>query len=138
MDLIRVDQRYLTLPYRYAFAGYNDPGRPFDESRAGNLKGRVQNCYGRFDLQSGKIDSYFAGDAHSLQEPCFVPRAKQGAEGDGYLIGVASNYAEMRSELIIADAQNHAAGDIARVILPFRASQQVHGIWVDADQLPLT
>jgi carotenoid cleavage dioxygenase-like enzyme len=42
----------------------------------------------------------------------------------------------MRSELIIADAQHLEAGDIARVILPFRASSQVHGIWVDEDQLP--
>jgi carotenoid cleavage dioxygenase len=135
-DLIRIDQRYLSLPYQYAYAGYNDPNRPFDEARAGNLKGRVQNCYGRFDLRSGKIDAYFAGDSHSLQEPYFVPRAKKGAEGDGYLVGVASNFAEMRSELIIADAQHLEAGDIARVILPFRASSQVHGIWVDEDQLP--
>jgi carotenoid cleavage dioxygenase len=135
MDLMRIDPRYLTLPYRYAFAGYNDADRPFDVARAGNLKGRVQNCYGRFDLRSGQIDSYFAGDAHSLQEPCFVPRTGQGAEGDGYLIGVAANHAEMRSELIIADAQHLAAGDIARVILPFRTSSQVHGIWVDEAHL---
>jgi carotenoid cleavage dioxygenase-like enzyme len=136
MDLIRIDHRYLSLPYQYAYAGYSDPTRPFDEARAGNLKGRVQNCYGRFDLRSGKIDAYFAGDSHSLQEPYFVPRSKQSAEGDGYLVGVASNFADMRSELVIADARNLAAGDIARVILPFRASSQVHGTWVNEDELP--
>jgi carotenoid cleavage dioxygenase len=136
MDLIRIDQRFLSLPYQYAYAGFADPGRPFDEARAGNLKGRVQNCYGRFDLRSGAIDAYFAGDSHSLQEPYFVPRGKNSAEGDGYLVGVASNYAEMRSELIIADAQHLAAGDVARVILPFRASSQVHGVWVDEAELP--
>jgi carotenoid cleavage dioxygenase len=59
-------------------------------------------------------------------------------EGDGYLVGVASNYAELRSELIIADAQRLGEGDIARVILPFRISQQVHGIWANASELPLT
>jgi carotenoid cleavage dioxygenase-like enzyme len=136
MDLIRIDPRYLSLPFQYAFAGYNDPARPFDAERAGNLKGRVQNCYGRFDLRSGTIDAYFAGESHSLQEPCFVPRGPKSAEGDGYLVGVASNFADMRSELIIADARNLAAGDLARVILPFRASSQVHGIWVNDDEVP--
>jgi carotenoid cleavage dioxygenase len=81
------------------------------------------------------MSSYFAGDTHSLQEVCFVPR-KNGAEGEGYIMGVASNYAEMRSELIIADAQRLEEGDVARVILPFRATSQVHGRWMDEDQLP--
>ncbi len=42
----------------------------------------------------------------------------------------------MRSELIIADAQNLEAGDIARVILPFRSTAQVHGTWIDQHELP--
>ncbi|MGA3294885.1 MAG: carotenoid oxygenase family protein [Candidatus Acidiferrales bacterium] len=135
-DLGRVDDRYLSLPYRYAFTAYTDRDRPFNEARAGNLRGRVSNCYGRFDLTTGKTSSYFAGDTHSLQEVCFVPRGKNAAEGDGYIMGVASNYAEMRSELIIADAQHLEDGDVARVILPFRATSQVHGRWMNEDQLP--
>jgi carotenoid cleavage dioxygenase-like enzyme len=134
-DLGRVDDRYLSLPYRYAFTAYGDKQRPFDQWKAGNLGGRVNNCYGRFDLATGKMSSYFAGDTHSLQEVCFVPR-KNGAEGEGYVIGVASNYAEMRSELIIADAQHLEDGDVARVLLPFRATAQVHGRWMNEDELP--
>ena len=135
-DLGRIDDRYLSLPYRYAYTAYSDPTRPYDEARAGNLRGRVSNCYGRFDLATGQMNSYFVGDTHSLQEVCFVPKSKNAAEGEGYVIGMASNYAEMRSELIIADAQHLEEGDIARVILPFRATAQVHGRWVDEDQLP--
>ena len=30
-----------------------------------------------------------------------------------------------------------ATGDIARVILPFRISPQVHGVWASAQELPL-
>jgi carotenoid cleavage dioxygenase-like enzyme len=135
-DLGRVDDRYLSLPYRYAFTAYTDRERPFDEARAGNLRGRVSNCYGRFDLATGKLSSYFAGDTHSLQEVCFIPRSKSSEEGDGYIIGVASNYAEMRSELIIADAQHLEDGDVARVILPFRATAQVHGRWMGENELP--
>jgi carotenoid cleavage dioxygenase-like enzyme len=42
----------------------------------------------------------------------------------------------MRSELIIADARRLEAGDIARVLLPFRSTAQVHGIWVPGPELP--
>ena len=136
-DLGRVDDRFLSLPYRYAFTAYGDRDRPFDEARAGNLKGRVNNCYGRFDLATGKMNSYFAGDTHSLQEVCFIPRTNSTEEGAGYIIGVASNYAEMRSELIIADAQHLEDGDVARVILPFRATAQVHGRWMAENELPV-
>ena len=94
-------------------------------------RGRAANCYGRFDFATGQQEAYFAGDTHTLQECCFVPRGKSGEEGDGYLIGVANNLAEARSELVIVDAKNLQAGDIARVILPFRSNVQVHGIWVD-------
>lgn len=138
VDLGRVDTRFMTLNNRYGYTGYTDATRPFDAKRAGNIGGRVTNCYGRFDFSNGKLDTYFAGDTHSLQECCFVPRNKNAAEGDGYLIGVASNYAEMRSELVIADATRLAEGDVARVILPFRCSSQVHGLWVDSSEVAFT
>ncbi len=94
------------------------------------------NSYGRFDVKTGAVDKYFAGPTHSLQEVSFVPR--KGGEGSGYLVGVASNYAENRSELVIADAEHLGDRDVARVILPFRLSSQVHGVWAGADELPLT
>jgi carotenoid cleavage dioxygenase len=134
-DLGRIDNRFMTLKQRYGYTGYADAQRAFDESRAGNLRGRVTNCYGRFDFETGKLSSYFAGPTHSLQECSFVPRPGSTEEGDGYLIGVASNYADLRSELIIADAKNLEAGDVARVILPFRSTAQVHGVWVNSSEL---
>ena len=137
-DLGKVDPRVLTLQTRYLYTNYFDPERPLDRERMiGGAPPRPPNCYVRFGITHGKTDSFFAGPTHSLQECTFVPRAG-GGEGDGYLIGVASNYAEVRSELVIADAQRLGEGDIARVILPFRISQQVHGVWAGADELPLT
>jgi carotenoid cleavage dioxygenase-like enzyme len=137
-DLGKVDPRVLTLQTRYLYTNYFDPERPIDRERmVGNAPPRPTNCYVRFDITNGKTDTYFAGPTHNLQECTFVPRAG-GGEGDGYLLGVASNYAESRSELVIADAQRLGEGDIARVILPFRISQQVHGVWAGADELPLT
>jgi carotenoid cleavage dioxygenase-like enzyme len=136
VDLGKVDLRTMTLQSRYLYTSYTDPERPYDRGKAGaNAPARVPNSYGRFDVATGKLDSYFAGPTHSLQECTFVPRGA--AEGDGYLIGVASNFAEMRSELVIADAQRLGEGDVARVLLPFRISSQVHGVWAGADELPL-
>lgn len=136
--LPRIDDRFYGLPYRYGFMGYADPSRPFDEKRAGNVGGRVTNVYGRFDLRTGRIvGNYFVGEVGSLQECQFIPRSRNAPEGDGWLIGVASNYAEMHSELVIADAQRLDEGDVARIRLPFRLNSQVHGWWANADQLPL-
>jgi carotenoid cleavage dioxygenase len=135
VDIGAVDRRYLTLDQRYVFTGFTDMAKPFDTARGGNLSQRVTNSYGRFDFKTGKTEAMFAGDTHSLAEACFVPR-KGGDEGSGYVIGVAANYAEMRSELIIGDAERLTDGPIARVILPFRAAPQVHGTWVGSDELP--
>lgn len=138
-DLGKVDPRVMTLPSRYLYTMFADADRPVDRARMGPGAPATQpsNSYGRFDLETGKVDRYFAGATHNLQECTFVPRAS-GQEGDGYLIGVAANYAENRSELVIADAQRLEEGDVARVILPFRVSPQVHGIWASAKELPLT
>lgn len=136
MDLGKVDPRVMTLSNRYIFSPFADPERPFDEARAGMPRGRgVVNTYGRFDLQTGKMEKLFVGPTHACQECTFIPRGSGSQEGEGYLIGVVSNYAEQRSELVIADAQRLEQGEIARVILPFRASSQVHGTWLDAKQL---
>lgn len=144
-DIARIDTRFMTLPNRYTFSGYNDSTKPFGLPGGGALRNFVQNSYCRFDLLAGKtVDSYFAGPTHSLGESCFVPRSGRGtyavpgagepSEADGYLIGEASNFAEMRSELVIADAQHLKDGDVARVILPFRTTG-LHGLWIGDDEV---
>ena len=135
-DLNKVDPRTMSLESRYLFTSFTDPSLPFDTSRAEGPSRPPINCYGRFDLQTGKMERYYAGPTHGLQEVTYVPR-RGGSEGEGYIIGVANNYAEARSELVIADAQRMHEGDIARVIMPFRLSAQVHGCWATADELPL-
>ncbi len=124
IDLGRVDERFMGRDTRYGFTSFADPSKPFDSARAGNVGGRVTNSYGVFDLKDGTMKSYFAGPTHSLAEVTFVPRSKTASEGDGWLIGTANNLAEMRTELIIADAQRPQDGDIARVTLPFRPTSR--------------
>jgi carotenoid cleavage dioxygenase-like enzyme len=133
VDLVRIDERFMGRDNRYGFAPFRDQAKPFDEARSG--ASRVTNSYGMFDLKDRTMQSFFAGDTHSLQEPTFIPRSADAPEGDGWLIGVANNYAEYRSELIIADTRDLAGGAVARVILPFRSAAQVHGRWYGDDEL---
>ncbi len=137
-DLGKVDPRVLSLPTRYLYTSWGDAQRPFDRARIGSgAPASPTNCYGRFDLATGRVDSFFAGPVHNLQELSFVPR-KGGAEGAGYLVGVAENLAERRGEMVIVDAGRPGDGEIARVLMPFRLGPQVHGVWADAAELELT
>ena len=133
--LARMDDRYLSLPYRYGYVGHRDPSKPYDTARGGDMAGRVTNCYQRFDLHGGPTKTFFVGETQSLQECGFVPRKGSTEEGDGYLMGVASNYAEMASELHIIDAQRLEEGSIAVVKLPFRLRSGTHVNWFSAAEL---
>ena len=132
--LARMDDRYLSLPYRYGFVGNSDPSLPFDEARAGGRR-RVTNTYQRYDLMGGPTSTFFVGDTQSLQESGFVPRKGSTEEGDGYIMGVASNYAEMASELHIVDANRMEEGAVAVVKLPFRLRGGTHVNWFSAAEL---
>jgi len=136
--LPRQDDRYHTHPYRYGFMPCLDHLRPFDE-RLSHLPFRPNNTYVRFDVQTRRTDTYFAGSAAGLQECCFVPRNDTAAEGDGYLLGVVSRLLEGgRTDLLVLDAQRLAEGPIATVRLPFRINGQVHGSWVPDSALAST
>ena len=132
--LSRIDDRWMGRNYRYGYMGVNDPSRPFDEVRGGQgLKARVTNSYARFDFHTGEMTTYFAGPTHGLQECSFIPRKADSAEGDGYLVGVCSNYAERNSELVLVDAVGME--QVARVRMPFRVSNQIHGKWSPKGEL---
>ena len=74
----------------------------------------------------------FAGAQYALQEVTFAPRAPDAPEGDGWLMAVATNYETMKSELVIGDTRSLSGGPVARVKLPFKAPNQIHGNWVPA------
>ena len=96
----------------------------------GNCLGMaVANAIWRFDHHTGRHERLSAGTTHGLAEPQFVPAGRDVPEGEGWVLTVANDFAEMRSELVIADAMRLAEGPVARVKLPFRLHTQVHGWW---------
>ena len=136
--LPRQDDRYQTVPYRYGFMPTIDYSRPPHPASADRPM-RPNNHYTMFDHATRTARSFFAGDDVALQEACFVPRHRDAPEGDGYIVGMAERMLEgNRSDLLILDTDDLAAGPVATVRLPFRIYTQVHGWWVPEDDLPTT
>jgi carotenoid cleavage dioxygenase-like enzyme len=127
-----IDDRYVGRPYRYAFMQATDPTQPYDAAKAGPIMGFFFNSLLTMDMETGKADAWFAGDTSSTQEPVFAPASPDAPEGHGYVIGVVNRRAEHRSDLVILDAQNMAAGPVATIKLPVRLKYGIHGNWVPA------
>lgn len=119
--LSRQDDRYHTLPYRYGYMNAFGPGG---------------GSWAIFDHHTGQVQTAAVPD-YSLSEMTFVPRKAGAPEGDGYLIGIGASRKESgRSDLILIDTHDIAAGPVARVKMPFKCVGQVHGFWADASALP--
>ncbi|MFN0001656.1 MAG: carotenoid oxygenase family protein [Pseudohongiellaceae bacterium] len=127
--LPRQDDRYNTMPYRYGFLGTRDINA--SDPRQANAG------YVRFDHATSTQMFWNAGAGTSLAECCFAPKSASAAEGEGYLMGVATRQNEGgRADLVILDAQRLDEGPLATVRLPLRAIGQIHGWWVPEAQLP--
>ena len=98
-----MDDRFLSLDYRYAYVSSRDANTPPDPKRPGGMF--ASNVLQRLDVRSGEIAQCRVEPAQSLQESMFVPRKNAKGEGDGYVMAVASHYESMSSDLVIADAQ---------------------------------
>jgi carotenoid cleavage dioxygenase len=71
------------------------------------------------------------------QEPVFVPRRAEAAEGDGYIIAVVNRVRENLAELLVLDTQDWLGGPVARVRLPFNLPMSFHGCFVPRSGAPL-
>ncbi len=127
--LSRIDDRYIGHDFRFGLLAFADATKPFDGEAGGRTP---SNCLGKFDLETGRVDAMFAGSHHALQEIAFAPRTADADEADGWLMAVATDYTDMKSQLVIGDTADLAAGPVARIKLPFKAPSQVHGNWVPA------
>jgi carotenoid cleavage dioxygenase-like enzyme len=73
----------------------------------------------------------------SVAEPVFAPKSPTSREGEGYLLAVAYHLDQnLRTDLVVLDAERIEEGPIATVKLPVQASPQVHGLWVREDLYP--
>jgi carotenoid cleavage dioxygenase len=118
----RLDERRAGLPYRHGYFAAN----------SGNNTEVKFDAIAHIDFASGKKSQHMLPKGDAVGEPVFVPRSAEASEGDGFLVAVAYRAAENRSDVIVLDAQNVAAGPIAAATLPRRVPFGFHGNWVAA------
>ncbi|MFZ5668325.1 MAG: carotenoid oxygenase family protein [Pseudomonadota bacterium] len=90
------------------------------------------NGLSHIDLKTGKRTDWITGAGDAVSEPVFVPRSPDAPEGDGWITAVQYLASEGRSDFIVLDAQNLAAGPIGRAKTPRRVPFGFHGNWVGA------
>lgn len=129
----RIDDRYAGKKYRHGWMITYDFDKPYN-GPPGPFAG-VINSLTHYDHETGEEASWWCGPDSALQEPCFIPRSKDGPEGDGYLITLIDNHITNYSDLCIFDALDVAKGPICRAKLPIRLRQGLHGNWADRDKL---
>lgn len=126
--LPRQDDRYTTVPYRYGYLPCPDPD-------AGPLANPT--CIARLDHETGRARLHRGGSSTVMSEFCFAPKSADAAEGEGWLVGVATRLdRDGLRELLILDAQRPDEGPLATVRLPKPIAGQVHGGWTPEWQLP--
>jgi len=121
----RIDDRYAMAAHRHGYMLVADEAQPAQFSRAGLF----MNTLAHVDLATRKTRSWWCGPVSSLQEPAFIPRSAQAPEGSGYIVMLCNRLAEMRSDLLLFDAQHVDEGPIATIHLPLRLRPGLHGNW---------
>ena len=90
----------------------------------------------KYDTRTGTTDRHWFGSGRWGSEAPFAPRPGGTAEDDGWLVSFVHDEVEQRSEVVVLDAADLAAGPVARVLLPARVPIGFHATWVRGDQLP--
>ena len=121
-EMPRTDDRYQGRPYNH---GFMIVYRSADGS----------SSTGRIDFKTGELDVWSPGPGDTVQECQFVPRTPDSAEGDGWLLVPVSRVSQARSDLVVLDARNLAAGPVATIRLPIRVRSTFHGTWVPEEAL---
>lgn len=120
----RIDERYAGRRNRYGFYTCHATSRVRDDSES-----VLYDSVARFDFNTGERRMYTVPNGDVVSEPVFVPRVSEAEEGDGWLLTVAWRGQEKRSDLLVLDATDLAAGPIAIARLPHRVPFGFHGNW---------
>lgn len=84
----------------------------------------------KYDLDNGTNQEFDHGTGRQSGEPVFVSRAGGKTEDDGWIMTVVYDATEDRSDVVILDARDLSAPEVARIQLPARVPHGFHGNWV--------
>ena len=116
----RNDDRFQMKPYRHGWMlGF----------------GGARSSLGHVDLATGETEVWEAPPTTRVEEPCFIPRSPDAAEGDGWIVQAGTDSQTMLTLLNLFEATRVSAGPIATIRLPVRMKPAYHGAWVDASRI---
>ena len=117
------NHRYAGKPYRYAYSAIPEPGWFL-------FRGLVKH-----DLANRTSEEYEFGPGRFGSEAPFAPRINAKDEDDGYLVSFIADLETDKSECVLIDAKNIAAGPVCRIILPERICSGTHSVWASGDDI---
>jgi carotenoid cleavage dioxygenase len=115
----RFDERRAGLSYRHGWFAANT-------RRPGDVR---FDAIAHVDLVTGKRAFYELPLGDASGEPIFVPGKAGAAEGDGWLLSVVYRASEDRSDFLVFEAADIAAGPVATAAMPRRVPFGFHGNW---------
>ena len=118
-----INAEYLGRPYRYS---YNMLAHPNSFLFDGVM---------RYDHTTGESSSHMFGPGRFGSESPMAPCHDSQAEDDGYVVSFVTDMNTDRSECVVLDARDLAAGPVARIMLPQRISSGTHSCWADAREI---
>jgi len=89
----------------------------------------------KYDLDTGKSETYEFGKGRYGGEAVFAPRLNATSEDDGWLLTYVYDENTQTSELVVVNAQDISGETVARVIIPQRVPYGFHAAWVTEAQL---
>jgi len=119
----RIDERRAGLRSSHGWYACANPGLPM----FGALSGIVH-----VDGKGSRLGRYLLPAGDTISEPVFVERARDAAEGCGWLLAAVWRARENRSDLAVFNAGHVEAGPVALVQLGHRVPDGFHGNWVGA------
>jgi len=117
------NQKYAGKPYRYAYSAVPEPYWFL-------FTGLVKH-----DLETGTSEEISFGPGRYGSETPFAPRVGAKDEDDGYLVSFIADVGNDRSECVLIDAKNFAAGPVCRIVLPERFCSGTHSVWANGDDI---
>jgi carotenoid cleavage dioxygenase len=118
-----VNNDFVGRPYRFTYSSLFIPGL------------WLMSGLKKYDLTTGQMSRYDYGEARFGSEAVVALRPGFSAEDDGYLVTFVTDLGRDRSECLILDAADIAAGPVCTIVLPERISAGTHACWVEGDRL---
>lgn len=91
------------------------------------------NTLHRLNVKTGERRSYSAGPGTTFQEHVHIASEIPGHEG--YLLFIVDLHDKWLSEAHLLEAEHPEKGPVAKIHIPFRLRNQVHGSWVEESEI---